>query len=93
MLMLYFINIVKYQYLVFNMLNFNKRSLIILNIGAIFSIQNKFEIKNSFIKQKYVSCFLSFLIKLIQNSTPALYIREINENPVVLCKPATRSCK
>ena len=50
MLMLYFINIVKYQYLVFNLLNFNKRSLIILNIGAIFSIQNKFEIKNSFIK-------------------------------------------
>lgn len=60
MLMLYFINIVKYQYIVFNLLNFNKRSLIILNIGAIFSIQNKFEIKNSFIKQKYVSCFLSF---------------------------------
>ena len=58
--MLYFINIVKYQHFEFNLLNFNKSLLIILNIATVFSIQNKFEIKNSFIKQKYVSCFLSF---------------------------------
>lgn len=60
MLMWYLIIVIQYQYVEFNWLNFNKSLLIILNRGVVFGIQNKFEIKNSFIKQKYVSYFLSF---------------------------------